>query len=407
MVGRHSIDDYQGDSAERASEEPKSEKFAALESCRGICALLVALVHLSANGYFYNLLPVRNGGLGVTYFFVLSGFVMMHAYGRKLSSIDDLVPFAVRRIGRLYPLHIAMLLALFLLECVKLIIVSRSTLAAGVPAFSGANSYSALLGGVLLINGLGFFRDFTWNGPSWTISTELWTYLIFFVVVMRKNSAPLIALLLVAGSGAALALNEALGAPLKTIRGQGAILCVYCFFIGVLSHSMVRPRFPSLGTNRFIEIFSAAAACATFFDVIPMKTILNPLIFALLVIVLSGKSSRCARILDKRPLVYLGKISYSIYMVHFAVGTVLNAAARVIQAKTSTQILKQGVGESGFLIDTGHRWQMDALALVYLFIVIAIAGLTYRTIEVPFRDKLNRFSARLEAKRRAQAAGAV
>ena len=55
-------------------------RFAALDSWRGIAALLVALLHFRFLGHFYSLDFVRNSWLFVDFFFVLSGFVITHAY---------------------------------------------------------------------------------------------------------------------------------------------------------------------------------------------------------------------------------------------------------------------------------------------------------------------------------------
>ena len=76
-------------------------RFSALDSFRGICALLVALFHLSAASHFFYLPFVRNAGIFVDFFFVLSGFVLAHAYSHKIQTAEDLKIFLIRRVGRL------------------------------------------------------------------------------------------------------------------------------------------------------------------------------------------------------------------------------------------------------------------------------------------------------------------
>jgi peptidoglycan/LPS O-acetylase OafA/YrhL len=379
----------------RHVQDKQSAKFVALESCRGICALLVALYHLSANSHLYNLTLVRNGGLGVTYFFVLSGFVMMHAYGAKIRGGADFVPFVVRRFGRLYPLHITILAVLFGVELLKVLLVHDGA-SSGSPPFSGPNSLPALAGGAVLINGLGFFNVFTWNGPSWTISTEFWTYLVFFAVLMAGRRAPFVALVLAVISGSALATNEAWGDPLRLIAGQGAILCIYCFFIGLVTYHFVRPPLHRRGLDPIWEWLALLLTAAAFMGVIPWKSVADPLIFALVIVVLSFEAGIISRILSNRWLVYLGTISYSIYMVHFTIGTLINSAARVLQSKLHISLMRAGVGDSGFLLDTGHAWQMDALSVAYLLAVVGVASVTYAMIEVPFRERFNRIAIRLK-----------
>jgi hypothetical protein len=77
-----------------------SGRFDLLDGWRGICALLVALYHLRLDGYAYDLPAVRNAYLFVDFFFVLSGFVISHAYSSKVASFRNILVFVVRRFGR-------------------------------------------------------------------------------------------------------------------------------------------------------------------------------------------------------------------------------------------------------------------------------------------------------------------
>ena len=61
--------------------------FLGLQSLRGVAALIVLLFHIPAwYAPFSEANTVRNGYLMVDLFFVLSGFVLMHAYGASISS---------------------------------------------------------------------------------------------------------------------------------------------------------------------------------------------------------------------------------------------------------------------------------------------------------------------------------
>ena len=90
-----------------------------LDGWRGICAMLVALHHFSANGAIAALPLIRNAWLFVDFFFVLSGFVITHAYSRKLQSGREVGAFTLRRFARLWPLHVAVLGAFVALELVR------------------------------------------------------------------------------------------------------------------------------------------------------------------------------------------------------------------------------------------------------------------------------------------------
>src|SRR6202012_2274261 len=81
--------------------EPK-QRFVALDSWRGICAVLVAMFHLSILGHIYYSPLVRHAFLFVDFFFVLSGFVITYAYTGELSTASNLRVFAIRRLGRVW-----------------------------------------------------------------------------------------------------------------------------------------------------------------------------------------------------------------------------------------------------------------------------------------------------------------
>jgi len=89
---------------------PAAERYVVLDSWRGICAILVALFHFPLLWHFQSTSFVRGCWLFVDFFFVLSGFVIAHAYAGKLSTRKDLVAFVIRRFGRLWPLHFALLM---------------------------------------------------------------------------------------------------------------------------------------------------------------------------------------------------------------------------------------------------------------------------------------------------------
>lgn len=60
------------------------EFFAGLESLRGVAAVCVILYHVTWLNPVYEFGLVRNASVMVDFFFVLSGFVIAHAHGRKM-----------------------------------------------------------------------------------------------------------------------------------------------------------------------------------------------------------------------------------------------------------------------------------------------------------------------------------
>src|SRR6266576_119115 len=90
------------------------ERFVVLDSWRGIAACLVALFHLEAYSHLvYSHLHgvpfLGNSWLFVDFFFVLSGFVIAANYQQRLLDGFGVGRFLLLRLGRLYPLHFAVL----------------------------------------------------------------------------------------------------------------------------------------------------------------------------------------------------------------------------------------------------------------------------------------------------------
>ena len=94
---------------------PLPTRFRALDAWRGICAALVVLFHVPVLHIAKDWPAFANLQLGVDFFFVLSGFVISHAYQERLSSADQARGFLVARFRRLWPLHVAVLAAFVVL----------------------------------------------------------------------------------------------------------------------------------------------------------------------------------------------------------------------------------------------------------------------------------------------------
>ena len=161
-----------------------------------VAAAFVMLYHftLSAGPAWHGVnLAFRHGNLGVDLFFVLSGFIIQHVYGRKLSgrlSAASYLTFLRYRIARIYPIHLAtMLLALGLS-----LLSSRLAHGAGWrPDFTVAGTLCSLV----LVHG--WFNAVAPNQVSWSVSAEWFAYLCYpALVVCLARARPLARLALVA-----------------------------------------------------------------------------------------------------------------------------------------------------------------------------------------------------------------
>jgi peptidoglycan/LPS O-acetylase OafA/YrhL len=87
-------------------------------------------------------------------------------------------------------------------------------------------------------------------------------------------------------------------------------------------------------------------------------------------------------------------ISYSIYMVHLPVLTVMQNVGRLLADRTEWPIFRTGTERFGQTLLSG-----DVYSVVFIGIVIAVSALTYRWVEVPGRDAMKHWVASWATKR--------
>jgi peptidoglycan/LPS O-acetylase OafA/YrhL len=248
--------------------------------------------------------------------------------------------------------------------------------------FVGEHSPYAIVTNLFLIQALGLHSSETWNGPAWSISVEFVTYLVFAglcMVVPRTRTRLLLALMLSVGGAIALFRLSPLGMQ-DTFRWP-LLRCLYGFFLGVLTHAVWSHRERIGGT--FAEIAAVITVCAfiTFAAHDPLLAYLATPIFAVAVLVFASERGMLSRALAARVPQALGRWSYSIYMIHMFLISVLFAAAHGMDAIFNTSWLTHRLG--GTAIDLGNQTANDLLFLIVLALVIIVAAFTYRFVELP------------------------
>ena len=175
-------------------------RFVALDSLRGIAALSIAYFHLGGDGLLLGSTFHSRLSIAVDFFFVLSGFVIFASYHERLAQGFSTARFMLLRIGRLWPLHVAILLAFVALEFVPLAIGD------GSGAFTGRRTLETLPANLLLLQTYVHPEGMTWNGPSWSISVELGLYLLAALLLSRvPRMAPFVFAALAIAAGITLA----------------------------------------------------------------------------------------------------------------------------------------------------------------------------------------------------------
>nr|DAP94913.1 MAG TPA: putative acyltransferase [Caudoviricetes sp.] len=280
-----------------------------LTSIRFFAAIFVLFSHLD---FFKNtpfdFIYVKEGFIGVTLFFILSGFVLSYSYQEKLLDGEkNKFDFYTARIARIYPLHLLTLLftLLFLYqnESVKEILSNIFLLQALIPK---ASYYFSL------------------NAPSWSISVELFFYFLFpFLITRSSNTLIKVTIFILILK---ILLSE-INISEKAIHAYiyiSPILRLPDFIIGVL---IFRLRFNKLNLNiptyqviifQILSIslflifiyYSYMVNIAYRFDIyyiIPMSV---------LIISLSYSNGFITKVLSHKTLVLLGESSFSLYMIH-------------------------------------------------------------------------------------------
>lgn len=361
---------------------------------------MVALFHLDVVSHAWGIPLLRNAYLFVDFFFVLSGFVITHAYGARLSSVNAFAQFMLRRFGRLWPLHATGLAAFVALELLKLVISHTFGIAAGEAPFApeGRANLASFPGNLLLLHALGFDSRLTWNLPSWSISAEFWTYAVFGIVSLAVPRMRLPTLGVLAFVCLALLISRAnhgmdatfyLGFPRAVL---GFILGHYVY---QARHILPTLRVPTLAAMEWVAI-----AVSILFVTIADKGLASfaaPFIFAGAVYVFSFEAGVASRYLLRTPLQYLGLWSYSIYMVHdfvaYALSLALSAAEKLFGLKLWRELSFDGEVTRG--ADLGSQFAGDGLTILYLAAVIVLSAMTYRFIEQPGRRMFNRLADHL------------
>ncbi len=369
-----------------------AHRFAALDSWRGICALSVVLFHLNAGTHFHDLL--NNGYVAVDFFFVLSGFVIGSAYHDRIGDLGDLTKFTVRRIGRLYPLHVAVLLVYLGLE------VGRWALH-NPAAFSGERSWPAFFADLFLLQGFNAW-DLTWNMPAWSISIELWTNMAFALLALALGRRlPWVAAGLAAVMTALLILTPEVQTPFSAREIDilnGAFQCVMEFFLGVTGYSLfLWAKGRDLRPPGWLEWPAVVAAVLTFAFIGELPSLAPGFIFLAVVMIFAFEAGPMAALLKRRAPLRLGEISYSIYLTHSLYTLAAFLLVKAAGIGLGATWLEESEGRD--LLVLGGPWMMDLVALACLCAVAASSNLTYRFIEDPARIAFNRLSNRVAPRR--------
>jgi peptidoglycan/LPS O-acetylase OafA/YrhL len=368
-------------------EVAPSNRLVALDAWRGIAALLVALYRIFADGWLHNLPFVRNAYLFVDFFFVLSGFVIAYAYLGKITTKASAFVFLVRRFGRVWPLHAALLLFFVMFELARGILGYVKT---GVfDAFMGLRAPITIVWEFLLVQSLGFSGQTGWNTPAWSISAEFWTYIVFAILCFGgRRFLIAIAPLLVIGGLIIVSTHSTHG--MNTTFDFGFARCIAGFFTGVLVCWFWQKT--KAYVKDFFAYFSFAEVLVVVFTLLFVSvanyswmSFLAPIAFVPIIYVFAFEGGVISRVLSGRFGQFLGELSYSIYMNALLVSLLFNKSSLAVFMLLCRDSTHTPVVNPNGLYDFGYIIVNDIFTLAYLLCVIGVSWATYKYIENPAR----------------------
>lgn len=373
--------------------QPK-HRYIVLDSLRGISACIVVLYHVLDDVSGLSVPFIRHGGLFVDFFFVLSGFVIGSSYGQRLAEGYSVGAYMIQRFFRIYPLHFFMLLAFLAFEIVFALFAPG---AAARQPFEGVYSVPELLSSLFLVQIFYGPDILPWNGPSWSIAAEFWTYLIFAVAI-RLRPKWIVPLCVATALLAPLYLGYLTDRNIGVFHDGALVRCLFGFAMGVLCWKLpdaIRERALPAWADQLLEL-GAVALTVTFVALVGIDrlSLAAPFVFACAVAIFSRQRGAISRILQLQPFVIVGNLSYSIYMIHwFLLWRYLNVMG-VVERLTGLNLVATGNGHTGL---TGGPLVQGISTAIFLVGVLVTAHITYTLIEQPGR-KLGQMIVRRQAK---------
>lgn len=301
----------------------RREYLPALTGLRFVLAVWVILHHISGHNMmleawtdalpWYGQSIVHAGYMAVQTFFILSGFVLARTYANSSWTRTDVIRYGWARIARIYPVYL-----------ISLAVVSPFIFETMLKPGRTPAEKTTLLGDyVLVLQGWTTGLNVGWNTPAWSLSCEFFFYLLFpFVFPFLRNAGRkmLACIALLAIVTPVLMAHANIPWEWKPLHHFSD------FVIGIVAagaYGALRTRMHGRGAWLYLPAMALGVYVILFPGIMrgtygDLNTGLRPLnAIALLGFALSGGA--CARLLSGRTLDYLGKISYSMYILHVPV----------------------------------------------------------------------------------------
>ncbi|OUD14085.1 acyltransferase family protein [Thioflexithrix psekupsensis] len=366
------------------------KRFYSLDAMRGIAAIIIVLshwVHFVFIGEkkvipfdkttfpLYDILKpfYLTGTLGVNFFFLLSGFVFFWLYQKQISERNiDFKTFSIKRIARLYPLHLATLLLVVVLQLIY------SQQYGFYFVYSHFDGYHFVLN-LLFIQKWGLDNGFSFNGPAWAISVLVFLYLLFFILAYWRKATFLICLLISMIAAILLVADSSEYLNRYLLRGISGFFFGGCiFYVAVyLSPHAEKIRLGFYAATLILwgaTLFSFYGADLTvyikqlgFIGKLFLEGYVHYLLFPISLLSLIFLEMQRGILLKK--MAWLGDISYSLFLLHFPLQLMVAI------------LVGYGILDKTLFLNVGFF-------IGFFAVLIALSYLTYVKFERPMQSYL-------------------
>ncbi|WP_025915740.1 acyltransferase [Herminiimonas sp. CN] len=363
----------------------RPQKLDALTSLRFFAAAMIVIGHAD---HIFGSLGIASAAplnQGVAFFFVLSGFILAYNYP-SFANKQEIQRFFIARFARIWPLHVTTcFLWIFLIFH-----FDRKSY------FPGAGGLLRLVSNLLLVQAWIPLHDWalSFNGVAWSISAEFFFYLAFPLLItlwgrywhwtIAALATVIIAILVVAQQLRLPGEDAYLGVGLLGMVYFNPLVRIFEFAIGIAVARFVRQRHGIASTwtpaqwlvieiGAILAIVVALVAAANFSGI--QQSLGNAaayyfaheglwLFWALLIAVFALSRGPICKLLSLRIFVFLGEISFALYLIHALVINYLDPYADKLSA-----------------------FGMLGYALFWL-LCLTLAALLFLGVEQPFRKKI-------------------
>ncbi len=325
-----------------------AERVRVVDLLRGFAAVSVTWYHLTGGGKFLPHLPVlarlsHYSYLGLDVFFVISGFVLPWSLYRANYRLRSYGSFLLRRVVRIDPPYL----------CVIVLTLILGYLSSHTPGFAGAQPF---IGWAAVFGHIAFLNAFTgqpWLSPVfWTLAIEFQYYVLIGLIFPLVVSSSRVVRACVA---MAFLIAPHIVRRDTWLPGEACV-----FLLGIVTFQFRSGLLPK-------GQYFATLAVAT----LDLGYVLGPAIAvaSLSAALLIAYADRLRLPLQSRFLLWLGSISYSLYLIHVPIGgRVVNLAHRMPQT----------------------WWMQSAEAIAALCASLVAAAVLYRLVEKPSREFASR-----------------